>query len=57
MFGTMILAAFAALTAGAQGEYEHVIHPGAADGSGFWNERAKWFMFAPAFPFKSVPGA
>lgn len=38
-------------------EYENVIHPGNDDGTGFWNERAKWFMYAPAFPFKHVEGA
>ena len=48
------------LVAGARAEvseYDHPVHPGAADGSGFWNERSKWFMYAPAFPFKAVPGA
>ena len=28
--------------------YKAVIHPGAADGSGFWNRRAQWFMYALA---------
>ena len=41
----------------ADDEYDHVIHPGAADGTGFWNERSKWFMYAPAFGFKRVEGA
>ena len=39
------------------GEYDHVIHPGNADGSGFWNERSIWFMYAPAFGFAQVDGA
>ena len=38
-------------------EYRTVIHPGAADGSGFWNRRAQWFMYAPAFAFGRVDGA
>ena len=43
--------------AGEQGEYENVIHPGNDDGSGFWNVNSIWFMYAPAFPFKTIAGA
>ena len=47
----------ATMALGADSEYENVIHPGNDDGTGFWNVRAKWFMYAPAFPFKRVEGA
>ena len=52
----LMLAAMLPLTCGTS-EYENVIHPGRADGSGFWNEKAKWFMYAPAFSFGTVEGA
>ena len=54
-----ILAAIGLIAAvqGESGEYLNVIHPGNDDGSGFWNEKSIWFMYAPAFPFKTVAGA
>ena len=48
---TILILAFALMAAVAgvdTTEYENVIHPGSADGSGFWNAHAKWFMYAPA---------
>ena len=51
------LCASAAFAAVDVAEYNHVIHPGTADGAGFWNVRAKWFMYAPAFGFEKVGGA
>ena len=56
---TMMVAALMAVTAavGDVAEYDNVIHPGKDDGTGFWNERSKWFMYAPAFPFKRIAGA
>ena len=64
-FGTLLLSAgfvAAGVTLVASGavdtnEYNTVIHPGATDGSGFWNAHAQWFMYAPAFGFKRVEGA
>jgi len=56
--GVMLAALlFGTCSAAATDEYDHVIHPGAADGSGFWNKNAKWFMYAPAFAFNPVAGA
>ena len=57
LLAASVLAAGTALEKDAAAEYENVVHPGRDDGTGFWNEKATWFMYAPAFPFKSVPGA
>ena len=55
----VLLAGVSLAAAGAvdTNEYLTVIHPGAADGTGFWNANAQWFMYAPAFGFGRVEGA
>lgn len=45
------------LTACGMSEYDHVVHPGRDDGTGFWNVNADWFMYAPSFAFCRVDGA
>ena len=38
-------------------EYDRPVRPGGVNGQEFWNGRARFFMYAPAFDFRPIDGA